>query len=259
MNSPETFPSSLPGFAYETRISTVALGSARFQFRRLASLEATINSLFEALQRAGDEGLLETLCPYFGDLWPAALGLSQHLLERRPTGQRSLELGCGLALPSFITATVLGYTTALATDSHPEVPRFLAENCALNGDPAAVRHAHWDWTTAEASIPEAVRTQGPYDLILGSDVLYEGRHPENLARALAALAQNPALTRPTTRFLISDPGRGYLQTFVNALRAHGFVVTDGVITAPAFAPEEGGVKAKDVFVLDARLDAPARP
>lgn len=205
MNSPDL------RIEYRTRVVEEAFGPpARPQQLRiecLESLDATIDSVFEQLQKTGHEALLEQLCPYFGQVWPSARALVDHLIELGErdfwSGQRVLELGCGLAIPSLLLARF--GAQVLATDYHPEVPRFLQQNRALNSIPP-LRFEPLDWQ----AWPEKL---GDFDWIIGSDILYERTHPAAVAHAFCRQLG------PETRVLLADPARPYLQSFVDEMTA----------------------------------------
>ena len=73
-----------------------------------------------------DNSLAEEYCPYFGVLWEAGIGLSQHIQNLDLKNKRVLEIGCGLALPSFLVSKKGG--DIIATDFHEDVPLFLDVN-----------------------------------------------------------------------------------------------------------------------------------
>lgn len=131
-----------------------------------------------------------------GILWASGLALGRHLVShadryRALAGQqlRLLELGCGLAaIPSLIAAAVLG-AAVVATDTPPVaalaadlVTRNLAmlQERGLGSSPnlaqGFVDVVPFAWS--EELHPPA----GPWDLILGADLLYD----EGLQAALAA-------------------------------------------------------------------------
>jgi len=81
-----------------------------------------------------------------------------------------------------------------ATDHHPEVEGFLLRNTQLNnGTPIAYERA--DWASKENSL-------GMFDMIIGSDLLYEDQHIELLANFIDTHAN------PTCDVILVDPGRG---------------------------------------------------
>lgn len=211
----------------------------------LADLDRTIDQIFERLQRTGETALLESLCPYFGKVWPSGRALAELLAlpERRAAlpGKRVLELGCGLALPSLAAAR-LGAAECVATDFHPDIPAFLEENLRLNAVPEGrVRYLRVDWRE-----PEAIRASlgagalGRFDWVLASDVLYEAAQAQALAEAVELF------TAPGgARILIADPGRPYLQAFCDEMRKRGYAERVGTHRT---RDEDGGTK--EIFLLE---------
>jgi hypothetical protein len=76
-----------------------------------------------------------------------------------------------------------------------------------------------------------------FDLIIGSDILYERGH----AALLAAMILRHA--RPASEVLITDPGRGNSGPFTRALAAQGYTVSE----------ERGPFDARDVAPFRGRL------
>lgn len=190
-------------FPYKTVVKaekfTAPSGGVKLQIERLENLNQTIDELFDALQKTGNEHLLEELSPYFGEIWPSARALTEYLLELGPwRGAKVLELGCGLALPSLLLAKM--GAQVVATDFHPEVPKFLARNKALNGITDSLEFLQLDWAKNEKKL-------GNFNWVIASDVLYERSHPQWMVQAIARQLD------PTTPVTIADPARPYLQAF----------------------------------------------
>jgi predicted nicotinamide N-methyase len=172
------------------------------------------DDLISEAEFAHDERL-----PYWADLWPASVVLSDHLLtERRllgdapssaaseasdapPTRPRALELGCGIGLVT-IAAMRAGYDV-VATDYYEDALLFAARNAwRANGHEPETRMVDW------RALPDNL---GAFDLILAADVLYERPHAMLISALIArALA-------PEGRALIADQGRVALQDFLDAL------------------------------------------
>jgi predicted nicotinamide N-methyase len=129
------------------------------------------------------------VAPYWSVLWRSSVTLAAELDGMALGGLRVVELGCGLAVPSIAAAR--GGATALATDICPEALELVARNACANEMP--IETAMVDWAD-----PEELVGQGPFDLVLASDVLYERA---SFARLLALL---PRLA-PEAWF--ADPGR----------------------------------------------------
>jgi len=215
-------------FEYKTTQQSLQLGSRELQIEVLASLDQTIDDLFDHLQKSGRESDLDSLCPYFGVIWPSALALAEKLATLPLEGKTILEIGCGLALPSLL-ATQMG-AQVTATDSHPDVPRFLENNLKLNRlQGLNYTHAHW----AQSSTTILVKP----NLIMGSDILYEKDHPRLVAEFI-----NLNLAAGGSA-IVTDPARPYLQTFSNEMKARKFKETLEIKTVQT--PTE----KKDIFVL----------
>ncbi len=111
--------------------------------------------------------------PYWAELWPAATALAAALPD--VAGQRVVELGCGLGLPSLVAAARGANVTA--SDWAEDAVELLRENAARNG--LVVRAEVRDWRDPW---PER------FDLALAADVLYEQRNVEPLLERLRELA-----------------------------------------------------------------------
>lgn len=176
-------------------------------FGDVAIMIETPPDLDGLLDRAAaiDPQAVDTI-PYYAILWPAAHGLARHLWERRNelAGQRVVELGCGLGLPSILAAK-LG-ARVLATDFHPDTEAWLRHNAALNS--VALDYMSLNWN----ALPDAT----PASFVIGSDLLYERRHIPALVCAINAFCA------PGGRTVIADPGRDHLQLFVSAMEKDGW-------------------------------------
>lgn len=160
--------------------------------------------------RAERAGISSATWPLFGMIWPAGLALAEVMTTFPIEGRHILETGCGLALSSIVLKKRGADITA--SDNHPLAEEFLRHNAALNDvPPIAYRDAPWG-----APNPEL----GKFDLIIGSDVLYERDHPALLAGFIAHHAQ------PAARVLVADPGRGYRGQFSKLMMAQGYARTE---------------------------------
>ena len=196
---------------YELVEQIEKIGQFQLRIQRLKDLDQAIDQVFAYLQAQGNPQQLEELCPYFGVIWPAARGLTLHLstFEKNTLSQmRILELGCGLALPSLFAAQLGAHV--VATDFHPEVPRLLELNMRKN-QLSSIQYVELNWEKDDFS-----SLHGQFDLIIGSDILYEQRFPKSLSHSLKHLLA------PQGQVLISDPGRPYLQSFVDEMKNLGF-------------------------------------
>jgi predicted nicotinamide N-methyase len=139
--------------------------------------------------------------PYWAELWPSSIALARAVAAAAPVGARVLELGCGLGLPS-IAAALCG-AHVLATDRSTDALTFTTYNAALNGTSVEVGVCSW----ADA---ESVLSRGPWDLVLGADVLYPHADLTDLAELL------PRLVTAGGEVWLADPGRPPAAAFVAA-------------------------------------------
>lgn len=159
-----------------------------------------------------DQSLAEEHCPYFGVMWEAGIGLSQFLTRDMCEGKKILEIGCGLALPSFIATRFGG--NVIATDFHADVPLFLKLNQKKNKIDFEYQVMNW-----RNEIERTKNAYGQFDLVLGSDILYESQHAMQVAKALIAFL------KPGGKIILSDPGRAYVQQFISAMKELGYPET----------------------------------
>lgn len=146
------------------------------------------------------------MIPYYATLWPSALALARYIaaLPMELESLRVIELGCGLGLPSVVAA--LRGADVLATDFHPDNEPYVVRNAELNGVSLRYRTARWGEPLGE----------GPFGLVMCSDVLYERRH-------VAALVESAtSLCAPGGTILLADPGRDQLAPAAQGIRARGF-------------------------------------
>jgi predicted nicotinamide N-methyase len=93
-------------------------------------------------------------------------------MDAYPTdGLRILEVGCGLGLASLVVHNHGADITA--SDYHPLAETFMLKNIGLNNF-APIKFEVTNWAKIDNSL-------GKFDLIIGSDVLYEPNHPMLLA------------------------------------------------------------------------------
>jgi predicted nicotinamide N-methyase len=143
----------------------------------------------------------EEFLPYWAQLWPSAVALARAVAARELADALTVELGCGLGLPSLAAAAA--GARVLATDWSADAVAFAATNAARNHLPVSTAVCSW-------SEPGPILARAPWDLVLASDVLYEER---NVAPLLALL---PRLVGPGGEVLLADPGRRHAGTFLAA-------------------------------------------
>jgi predicted nicotinamide N-methyase len=170
----------------------IELGECELSILRPPSAEELID------EEAFDE---DEFLPYWAELWPSGLLLARAVAALDVSGLRVLELGCGLGLPS-LAAAARG-ADVLATDWAEDAVDLLRRNAARNGIALRAERLRWD----EA---ERLERQGPWELVLGADLLYEARNAQQLEALLPRLGGD---------VLLAEPGRPYAREFLRRLGA----------------------------------------
>lgn len=118
-----------------------------------------------------------------------------------------LEVGCGMGLSSLL----LNHTgkDITATDYHPEVERYLDKNTQLNDD-KDIPFFRQDWGNKND------KELGKFDLIIGSDILYEPNHFELLSTFINRHANDKC------EIIIVDANRGNHPKFTKKMVEFGY-------------------------------------
>ncbi len=220
------------GFLYQVKTIT----ALDFEMTSIRDLDESIDTLCEFFgEEDQDNSLAEEYCPYFGVLWEAGVGLSQYLQNIEVKGKKVLEIGCGLALPSFLVTRNGG--EIIATDFHADVPLFLAENQKNNNLFFPYKVLNW-----RDEIERTKTDLGLFDLVIGSDILYESQHPLQVAKALIAFLA------PKGKIILADPGRAYIQKFITSMNDCGYKenFTTQIVKAE-LTPKN---KQRDIYIFE---------
>ena len=184
----------------------------RYQTMEIGSVDIHVRTLRDICQFldiddvAKKLGVSSAAWPIFGVIWPSSKVLAHTMLDYNIEGKRILEVGCGIGLASLILNHRLADITA--TDYHPEVKSFLDINVALNnGDKIPFVRTGWGDNANEL---------GSYDLIIGSDLLYESKHAQLLSKFINLHA------RKRCDVIIVDPGRGHHARFSKKMVLLGY-------------------------------------
>ena len=157
-------PFSLEQFLhdYDTGIFPVKIGDRELRFLKPRTIDRFINP---------DDPMAGF--PMWVKFWEASVVLTNYMAGLPADARRRiLELGSGLGVAG-IAAAVMGHRITL-TEHNPDALNFLQANASLNGcDDITIRHLDWFQPDLE----------GRYDLIIGSDIVYQ----ESAVNALKAL------------------------------------------------------------------------
>ncbi len=197
----------MPG--YRTKQESIAIaGEDDLQIRSLLDRQQHADPLGDAARL----GISSAQWPLFGLLWPSGAHLAARLALRPVVlAERILEIGCGLGLASLVAHRRGADVTA--SDVHPLAASFLLENLRLNRLPP-MKYRHGPWLAP--AVPAQGDLQGEFDLLIGSDVLYERDDHATLAGFIQRHAAAAA------EVWIVDPDRGNRPAFNRAMAARGF-------------------------------------
>lgn len=192
-----------------TSLTTVRV---RYQTIEIGNTDIHVCTLRDNQQFSdpNDEALNLGICsaswPMFGVIWPSSLVLANHMLDYNIAGKRILEVGCGMALSSLLLNH--RHADITATDYHPTVEYFLDRNTTLNNN-KEINFERLDWAEDNSHL-------GKFDMIIGSDLLYEDQHIDILAEFI----ERHAL--PTCEVIVVDPGRGRKNKLTNKMIEYGY-------------------------------------
>lgn len=152
-------------------------------------------------------GISSAVWPIFGVVWPSAEVLANYIQNYDFKDKRILEVGCGIGLSSLLLNKLNANITA--TDYHPEAEKFLDANTDLNEDEEIpFIRASWE--------DEFQKELGFFDLIIGSDLLYERDHAELLANFINSHAKK------VCTIILVNPNRGHQAKFTKKMEEFGF-------------------------------------
>jgi predicted nicotinamide N-methyase len=191
---------------YNVETTTLRIGEDDYRIRTLSDRQ----QFYDPHGQAERAGISSATWPLFGMIWPVGIALADEMTRISIAGLRILEVGCGMALSSLVLSRRGADITA--SDHHPLAEEFLRHNAALN-NLAPVRFCDAAWELPNESL-------GKFDLIIGSDVLYEPDH----AALLAGFIERH--TQALSVVFVADPGRGYRGQFSKRLAAQGYVRTE---------------------------------
>ncbi len=199
---------------YQTKQESIAVqGVPNLLIRSLLNKQ----QFYDPGNAALDLGISSAFWSLFGLLWPSGSRLAERM-ALRPVNvdERILELGCGLGLASLVGHRRGANITA--SDCHPLAGEFLRENLRLNQlSPMSYQHGHWGQHAAQQQDP-AVSSK--FDLIIGSDILYERDEQGDLANYIHQHMEDHA------EVWVVDPNRGNRAHFHRNMAAQGFALKE---------------------------------
>lgn len=158
---------------------------------------------------AEEMGISSSSWPMFGVLYAAGEVLARSMQHYDIRGLRILEVGCGIGLSSLVLNERLADITA--SDYHPEAEVFLQYNARLNNS-RPIPFFRSAWADSCAGIAK-------FDLIIGSDLLYQPDHAGMLSGFINQHAKQAC------RVIIVDPQRGNGPLFCRHMNGFEFAHT----------------------------------
>ena len=187
---------------YQTRDEIITITNKAYLIRSLKDRQ----QFYDHEHVAEALGISSATWPLFGVVWPSSRILATAVSLLELDGKRVLEIGCGLALSSIVLHKMGVDITA--SDYHPHAKEFLDNNILRNGLPP-IKFQTGNWETENPSL-------GDFDLIIGSDVLYEPAHADTVSRFIDCHSSGDV------DVVIVDPNRGNRTRFTRNMFALGY-------------------------------------
>jgi predicted nicotinamide N-methyase len=188
---------------YEVVCQRICLGELQFDFWSIADLESVLND--QTLLLSHQELPWQ---PYWAETWDAAHGVAGELAERDLKAVRVLDLGCGMGLTGTVAAA-RGACVVMGDYAPPALP-FARLNSWPWRERVQVRRLNW----------REDRLEQQFDLIVGSDILYDR---EDLPYLDAFWRAHLA---PQGSILLGDPTRAMTREFLHWVAAQGWQMTE---------------------------------
>lgn len=190
------------------------MSSLRYQYQTIEFGKSDIHlrTLRDKQEYSDDDHIAEKLgissanWSLFGVVWDSSKVLANFMFEYEIEDKKILEIGCGIALSSLMLNQKNADITA--TDYHPEAEGFLLENTMLNKG-KNIPFFRTGWIDADIGL-------GTFDVVIGSDLLYEAEHIDLLSNFIHQR------TQPTCEVIIVDPGRGQHARFSKKMIQLGY-------------------------------------
>ena len=185
-------------------IEEIKIAHLHLKIKRVSNIDDLLDDLIQKGNE--DEAVKDERIPYWADLWPSAIALSEYLVQHNivKPGMKVLEIGCGLGLPGIV-AGKLG-ANVIFTDYLSEPLEYAKHNWSVNNDSQA-KFVQLDWRKADYFYDA--------DLILASDIAYESRSFIDIVNMLNALGKSDK------QVLLSEPSRELAKPFMEMITKSG--------------------------------------
>jgi predicted nicotinamide N-methyase len=193
---------------FEMRIDRLTIGRHDLTFHRVADPDKVLDDVCaqEEASRAGVVPRRPLRMPYWAAVWESAAGVGQHLQSRFDSLQEmeAMDLGCGMGLAGMVMASMGG--RVLLGDIETAALLFASLNVLPWADRCRVRRIDW----------QTDRLRESFDLIVGSDVLYERAQWDFIEPFLRHHL------KPGGQVVIGEPGRLRAEEFPAWITSRGW-------------------------------------
>jgi predicted nicotinamide N-methyase len=184
------------------RYTTLEINGTDIHVRSLKDNQQFADSLGEAEAL----GISSAQWPLFGVIWASGEILAREMAHFDIQDKRILEVGCGIGLSSLVLNA--RHADITATDIHPEASSFLAENVRLNQG-KHIPFLRTGWNDNKDGL-------GRFDVIIGSDILYEREHIVLLSQFIDKHMNDKC------EVILVDPGRSNHAAFSKEMVKLGY-------------------------------------
>lgn len=198
---------------YQTEIINLSIGEHSFRLHQVTNVDEVFESLIQA-----DPSSIEVIderIPYWTELWPAAIAMSEYILDHAESlkDKTVLEVACGLGLPSIAAGTI--GAKVIASDYIQDAVDFAEKNWNANHQhPASFEVLDW----------RAIQLHTWPDVILASDIAYEKRFQDLLPSVINDWVQHGV------EVIFTEPGRSTAIDFISTLKSSPHLQTFEVKT-----------------------------
>jgi len=185
------------------------LQTVKFKFQDTQLNIDKVANLDELVDKVSDDEFnVDERLPYWAELWPSAIGLSRFVIKNPELFKQKniLELGCGLGLTSMVLMQQ-NPRSLLCTDYENNALVLARKNFLQNN--IMQPHFKWlDWRNPQLD--------SKYEIIIASDVLYEGR----FFQPLLDLFNN--YLDISGRIIIAEPNRKIAVSFFDKIKENAY-------------------------------------
>lgn len=169
--------------------------------------------------------------PYWSEIWPSGIALGADIVRNpsRLADLRVLELGSGIGITAAVAVQVV---RELTVTDYAEESLILTRLTTLRHagyEPHHVRQVNW-----RGNDLHDLTRDGPFDVVLAADVLYERRDIRPLIAAMDVLLEQDGV------LWLAEPGREPAQIFLRELSERGWTAESSAWEGPWPDPKDAG-------------------